>query len=40
MEVRPHRIIKRRTTREIQVGKVKVGGDKPISVINDKYFNN
>ena len=32
MEVRPHRIIKRRTTREIQVGKVKVGGDKPISV--------
>ncbi len=32
MEVRPHRIIKRKKTREISVGKVKVGGEAPISV--------
>ena len=32
MEVRPHRIIKRKTTKEIQVGSVKVGGNAPISV--------
>ena len=32
MEVRPHRIIKRKATREIKVGKIKVGGNAPISV--------
>ena len=32
MEVRPHRIINRKATKEIQVGKVKVGGNAPISV--------
>ena len=32
MEVRPHRIIKRKITKEIQVGNVKVGGEAPISV--------
>ena len=32
MEIRPHRIIKRRKTREIKVGKVSVGGDSLISV--------
>ena len=32
MEVRPHRIIKRKITKEIKVGKVKVGGKAPISV--------
>ena len=32
MEVRPHRAINRKTTKEIQVGNVKVGGKAPISV--------
>ena len=32
MSIRPFRDIKRRKTREIHVGKVKVGGDNPISV--------
>ena len=32
MEIRPHRIIKRRKTRKINVGKVSVGGDSIISV--------
>ncbi len=32
MEVRPHRIIKRKQTKEITVGKVTVGGKSPISV--------
>ena len=32
MEIRPHRIIKRRNTRQIKVGKVIVGGNSPISV--------
>ncbi len=32
MELRPHRIIKRRKTKRIKVGKVFVGGDSPISV--------
>ena len=32
MEIRPHRIIKRKKTRKIKVGKVDVGGDAPISV--------
>ena len=32
MEIRPHRIIKRKTTKKIKVGKVIVGGDAPISV--------
>ena len=32
MEVRPHRIIHRKATKEIYVGKVKVGGNAPISV--------
>ena len=32
MEVRPHRIIKRKITKKITVGKVSVGGDSPISV--------
>ena len=32
MEIRPHRTIKRKKTKEIKVGKVKIGGDNPISV--------
>ena len=32
MEIRPHRLIKRKTTKAINVGKVKVGGNAPISV--------
>ena len=32
MEVRPHRVIKRKITKEIKVGNVKVGGNAPISV--------
>ncbi len=32
MEIRPHRIIKRRKTRKIKVGNISVGGDSPISV--------
>ena len=32
MEIRPHRLIKRKATREIKVGKIKVGGKSPISV--------
>ncbi len=32
MEIRPHRIIKRKKTRVINVGNIKVGGDSPISV--------
>ncbi len=32
MEVRPHRIIKRKITKQIKVGNVKVGGNAPISV--------
>ena len=32
MEVRPHRIITRKVTKTISVGKVKVGGTSPISV--------
>mgnify|MGYP003319731834 CR=1 FL=1 len=32
MEVRPHRIINRKATKEIKVGNVKVGGNAPISV--------
>ena len=32
MSLRPFRDIKRRRTREIKVGNVKVGGDNPISV--------
>ena len=32
MEVRPHRVIKRKITKEITVGNVKVGGNAPISV--------
>ncbi len=32
MEIRPHRLIKRKPTREIQVGNVKVGGNSKISV--------
>ena len=32
MEIRPHRIIKRRKTKKIRVGKVFVGGDSLISV--------
>ena len=32
MEVRPHRIIKRKATKKIYVGNVSVGGDSPISV--------
>ena len=32
MEIRPHRIIKRKLTKEIKVGKVGVGGNSPISV--------
>jgi|TARA_B100000029_G_scaffold476632_1_gene520906 (E)-4-hydroxy-3-methylbut-2-enyl-diphosphate synthase len=32
MEIRPHRIIKRKKTRKIKVGDLYVGGDSPISV--------
>ena len=32
MEIRPHRIINRRKTKSIKVGRVLVGGDSPISV--------
>ena len=32
MEVRPHRIIKRRVSKKIKVGRVDVGGNSPISV--------
>ena len=32
MNIRPHRIIKRRKTRKIKVGNIFVGGDSPISV--------
>ena len=32
MNIRPFRNIKRRKTKEIKVGNVKVGGDNPISV--------
>ena len=32
MSIRPFRDIKRRKTKEIKVGKVKVGGNNPISV--------
>ena len=32
MEIRPHRIIKRKKTRKIKLGNTFVGGDAPISV--------
>ena len=32
MQIRPHRIINRRKTKKIKVGKVSIGGDSPISV--------
>ena len=32
MEIRPHRTIKRKNTKEIKVGKVSVGGNSEISV--------
>ena len=32
MEIRPHRIIKRKKTRKIKVGNIYIGGDSPISV--------
>ena len=32
MEIRPHRVIKRKKTKKIKVGKVFVGGDSPITV--------
>ena len=32
MQVRPHRIINRKKTREIKVGNISVGGGSPISV--------
>ena len=32
MEIRPHRIIKRKKTKKIKVGNVFVGGDSPITV--------
>ncbi len=32
MQIRPHRIINRRRTRKIKVGKIFIGGDSPISV--------
>ena len=40
MEIRPHRIIKRKKTREIKVGKIPVGGNSDKRSVNDKYFNN
>ena len=32
MEIRPHRLIKRKKTRKIKIGSVYVGGDSTISV--------
>ena len=32
MEIRPHRIIKRKKTKKIMVGKVAIGGDSVVSV--------
>ena len=32
MDIRPHRVIKRKKTRKIKVGDISVGGDSPISV--------
>ena len=32
MQIRPHRIINRKKTKEIKVGNVSVGGNSPISV--------
>ena len=32
MEVRPHRVIKRKKTKKIKVGNIYVGGDSPITV--------
>ena len=32
MEIRPHRKINRRKTKQITVGQIKVGGDAPITV--------
>ena len=32
MQIRPHRIINRKKTREIKVGNISVGGGSPISV--------
>ncbi len=32
MEIRPHRIVKRKKTKVINVGNIKIGGDSPISV--------
>ena len=32
MEIRPHRIIKRKKTKKIKVGSINVGGDSPITV--------
>ena len=32
MQIRPHRVINRRKTKEIKVGNIKVGGNSPISV--------
>ena len=32
MEIRPHRIIKRKKTKKIKVGNLYIGGDSPISV--------
>ena len=32
MEIRPHRVINRKITKEIKVGNIKVGGNSPISV--------
>jgi len=32
MEIRPHRIIKRKTTKKIKVGNIYVGGNSPITV--------
>ena len=32
MEIRPHRVIKRKKTKKIKVGNVNVGGDSKISV--------
>ena len=32
MQIRPHRIIKRKLTKKISVGNIDVGGDSPISV--------
>ena len=40
MSLRPYRDIKKKKTKEIKVGNVKIGQITRICSINDKHFNN